>query len=60
MRRVVIIGCGGADWAFVRWIWGYRRSHRPRVLELIDRHREGRRIYVLRTERQVEALLQGG
>lgn len=51
-------GCSEREtWAFLRWVWSYPRRHRPGVLELIERHRQTKRVFVLRTEREVQALL---
>jgi adenylate kinase family enzyme len=27
---------GGVNWAFLRWIWNFRRVHRPRVVALLE------------------------
>ncbi len=43
------------DWEFLRWIWEYP-SRIPRLLEQIKNH-SGKRLIVIRSEKDVEALL---
>lgn len=43
------------NWAFVRWVWSFRRRHRPRLLEMLADF-DGRTV-VLRRRREVPRLL---
>lgn len=45
------------DLEFLRYIWNYRRTHRPRILDLVAGF-DGRRL-IFTTPRQVEAWLAG-
>lgn len=45
------------DLKFLRWVWDYPRETRPKVLELLGRHAEGRRIFRLRSRREVRRFL---
>ena len=45
------------DFEFVRWIWNYSRRSRPRIVELIRAHGEGKRLVWLRSSRDVEKFL---
>lgn len=46
------------DLAFLRWVWTFGRLHRPRVVEAIERHREGRRVVWLRRPHDVAEFLR--
>ena len=45
------------DAEFLLWLWRFPRRSRPRVVELIGRHRPGRRIEILRSPRDVRRFL---
>ena len=42
---------------FLHYIWHYNATRRPKVLERIERHREGRRVAILRTSGDVHSFL---
>ncbi|MGH3754925.1 MAG: hypothetical protein ACRDRP_19950 [Pseudonocardiaceae bacterium] len=44
-------------WSFVRYIWGYRRSMRPRVRQLLDEHGGNVRLVTLTSRRQTARFL---
>lgn len=46
-------------WSFIRYVLGYRRTVRPRVLALIARHAPHARVLHLTGRRAVEALCDG-
>jgi adenylate kinase family enzyme len=46
-------------WEFVRWVWTYPRERRPAVLEKLGRLDEGKRVFRLRSPREVEVFLEG-
>jgi len=47
------------DLEFLRWIWGYPRTRRPRVLELLaDFERAGGTAVVLRNRNEIESFLR--
>jgi adenylate kinase family enzyme len=46
------------DPAFLSWIWNYPKGSRPKVMELLDAHRQGRRIIRLRSRREVRQFLR--
>ncbi len=45
------------DFAFLRWIWNYRRDRRPGILEKMAQYAEGRRLIHLQTTAQVRRFL---
>ncbi|SDI63997.1 Adenylate kinase [Pseudomonas delhiensis] len=45
------------DPAFLSWIWNYPTRSRPKVMALLDAHRQGRRIVHLRSRREVGEFL---
>jgi adenylate kinase family enzyme len=44
---------------FIRWIWDYPRRRRPRILERLERVRNGKHVIVLRDRAGVQAFLDG-
>ena len=44
--------------SFMLWIWGYRKRTRPRVLAML-KDSPGKRIVVLRSQREIEEFLAG-
>ncbi|CAD5107619.1 P-loop NTPase family protein [Zestomonas carbonaria] len=42
---------------FLGWIWNYPKRSRPKVLELLEAHGQGRRIIRLRSRREVRQFL---
>lgn len=58
-RPDVIEGCGERlTWEFLRWIWRYRRSRRPQILERLARVPE-KDIYILSSRRSVREFRHG-
>lgn len=47
------------DAGFVKWVWNYRKKVRPKVLEAIELHGEGKKILILSSRKEVEAFLKG-
>lgn len=53
-------GCPeGFDWAFVKWIIGYRKNHRREVVELLESAPETIAKYRLTSPAAVDAFLAG-
>lgn len=44
-------------WGFVRYIWGYRTTMRPRVRDLLDQHARHARLVTLTSRRQARRYL---
>lgn len=42
---------------FLRWIWEFPRKARPRICEILDRHRHDTEIVVLRSRREIHDFL---
>ena len=48
------------DWVFLKWLWNYPATRRPEALRLVaNAHRQGKRVVILRGDRQVRAFLDG-
>ena len=46
------------DWVFLEWLWNYPATRRPEALRLVaNAHRLGKRVVILRGDRQVRAFL---
>ena len=45
------------DWTFLRWIWGYSTTSRPKVLHTIQEARSHVQVVILRTRRDVRKTL---
>ncbi len=46
------------DRSFYAWIWNFRRTHRPGIVEKIGRHAPGRRVVILRSHGEADAFLR--
>jgi adenylate kinase family enzyme len=46
------------NWEFIRWVWTFRRKHRPRVLELLERHATSTAVVVLRSYAESDAFVE--
>lgn len=46
------------DWEFFLWVWHFRRQRRGKILGLIERHGEGKKVFILRTPHEVERFLE--
>lgn len=44
------------DWSFVRWIWSYPKTMRPKTARMLERARAGRRVYILRSRSLISSL----
>jgi adenylate kinase family enzyme len=44
------------DWSFMRWIWSYPRTMRPKTARMLERLRPDQRVYVLRSRSDIPAL----
>jgi adenylate kinase family enzyme len=68
-RRMIYRGVARPDMAegchekldveFLLWVWNYPGRTRPKVLALLERHGEGKRIVRLRSSAEVERFLAG-
>ncbi len=51
-------GTGVLSREMLGWVLRFRRRHRPRVLELLERHAADTQVVVLRSRREAEAFLE--
>ena len=57
-RPDITEGCAEKlDPKFVSWVWNYSRRSRPKVVNLIGTHAEGKRVVWLRSNTEVEKFL---
>lgn len=48
------------DRKFFAWLWNYQATRRPAALQLMaDAHRQGKRVVILRDDRQTDAFVRG-
>jgi adenylate kinase family enzyme len=45
------------NWEFVRWVLEFRRRHRPRIIELLERHASSTRIAIVRSHAESDELV---
>ncbi len=45
------------DWAFLKWIWNYRKTRRPEIVKRLAEYADDRMVVMLRSPRDVSALL---
>lgn len=46
------------DWDFLRWIWNYPKKARPKVLQQLQTVAGQKRVLIVRSQREVDALLK--
>lgn len=44
------------DWSFMRWIWNYPKTMRPKTARMLERLRPDQRVFVLRSRYDIPAL----
>ncbi len=44
-------------WEFVRWVWGYKKRSRPKVVRRLEEHARNKRIIRLRSRAEVRKFL---
>lgn len=44
------------DWSFMRWIWNYPQTMRPKTARMLERLRPDQRVFVLRSRSDIPAL----
>lgn len=47
------------DVEFIGWVWAYRKRSRPKVVRLLEEHRQRKTIVWLRTQAEIEDFLAG-
>ena len=47
------------DLKFLNWVWNYQKRTRPKIVELLQKYSNGRRIVWLRSNEEVERFLTG-
>jgi hypothetical protein len=45
------------NWAFLKWIWAFRRDRRPRILKAVEEHGSDADLVVLRNSREAADFL---
>ena len=45
------------NWAFMKWIWGFRKKQRPRILKSLETYSENKAVVVLTGPSQVSSFL---
>ena len=59
-RSDLAVGCRERlTWEFLVWIWDYRRSRRPKILDRLNQLRSSKAIHVLASEADVRQFLLG-
>ncbi|CAM3843347.1 DNA topology modulation protein [Cohnella lubricantis] len=46
------------DWPFLGWVWNYKKRSRTKVLDRLKRAEGSKRIYILKTKKEVNRLLE--
>jgi adenylate kinase family enzyme len=45
------------DWEFIKWVWNFRKTRMPGILEKLVKHKEGKKIIVIRKPSEAEEIL---
>jgi adenylate kinase family enzyme len=45
------------DLGFIRWVWGYKRKTRPRIIEILRKDAQSQKVIWLRSQAEVERFL---
>ncbi|MCQ6557668.1 DNA topology modulation protein [Paenibacillus mendelii] len=46
------------DWAFLKWVWNFKKTSRTGIMEKMDAYKDGKAIIVIRTTKQVKGLIK--
>jgi len=46
------------DMEFVKWIWSYSRNRVPKVLEILNRYKDSKKIFILKNPKEKQQFLQ--
>ncbi|MFW9843080.1 MAG: AAA family ATPase, partial [Candidatus Thorarchaeota archaeon] len=58
-RSDVTEGCPEKlDWDFIKWIWNYPSTRKPKILDFLGRMRETRNVYILNNQREIKEFLE--
>ncbi len=47
------------DWAFIRYVYGYNNTRRPKILQDLEQLKTHKNVVILRNNREVKAYLKG-
>lgn len=45
-------------WSFLKWVWRYRKTHKPQVMEKLSRFSERGKVFTVTNSRQANRLLE--
>jgi adenylate kinase family enzyme len=46
------------DWAFIKWVWNFRKTRRQSIMEKIQIYKDGKRILIINRTKQVKDILK--
>lgn len=48
----------GPRWEFLKFIWRFNKDKRPRIRELMEHYKNGRQVFIVKNNKELEALLK--
>lgn len=59
-RSDMAVGCPEkVDWEFLVYLWNYPKRSRPKVMHMLEGEKERLEVFVLKSDEEVEAFLEG-
>jgi adenylate kinase family enzyme len=45
-------------WEFIKWVWNYKKTKRPRIIAKLEKHAIEKKIIILRSQKEVSRLIE--
>ncbi|RUS45827.1 DNA topology modulation protein [Cohnella sp. AR92] len=46
------------DWAFLKWVWNYKKRSRSKIVEQLEQARGSKRVFILKSRREVRQFIE--
>lgn len=46
------------DWAFIKWVWNYKKTRRSKILNMLEQVKSEKQIFIIKTRKDVKKLVK--